>query len=199
MVWGQYDGYRSESYVAKDSEVPTFAALKLYIDNWRWDGVPFYLRTGKRLARKDTEIVLKFKRIPLLLFPKDKDTSPNKLSLSIQPNEGLHLRLKVKAPGLGMKTSPADMVFHYKRFGENVIPEAYEPLLLDAMHGDATLFAREDEVETAWSVVDPLLKPRQNGEAVPRMRIYKPGSWGPDAADRLIQADGRSWELSESP
>ena len=199
VVWGQYDGYRSEPGVAKGSETATFAAMRLYIDNWRWDGVPFYIRTGKKLAQKDTEVTLKFKRIPLLLFPKDNDHSPNKLSLSIQPDEGLTLRLKVKAPGLGMKTSHADMVFHYKRFGENVIPEAYEPLLLDAMHGDATLFAREDEVETAWSVVDSLLRVRDLPNGGPHLHIYQPGSWGPEAADELITSGGRSWEPGELP
>jgi glucose-6-phosphate 1-dehydrogenase len=198
-VYGQYEGYRQEPGVKKDSEVATFVALKLYIDNWRWDGVPFYVRTGKRLKKKETEVILKFKSVPLLLFPEDRDASPNRLSLSIQPDEGLELRLIVKQPGMGMRTSPADMVFHYNRFGEDALPEAYEPLLLDAVHGDATLFAREDEVEKAWSVVEPLLRVGE-GQRVDegKLHTYRRGSWGPAEADRLMKSDGRSWELSDS-
>ncbi len=195
-VWGQYKGYREEPGVAKDSKTPTFIALKLFVDNWRWHDVPFYLRTGKSLARKTTEITLKFKNVPLLLFPEDTDLSPNRISLCIQPDEGLHLRFETRAPGMGMKTTPADMVFHYRRFGENVLHEAYERLLLDAaLHGDASLFARSDEIERAWRVVDPLLKSWNQEGLDTSLRIYGAGSWGPAEADEFVSRDGRAWQL----
>jgi glucose-6-phosphate 1-dehydrogenase len=195
-VWGQYKGYRDEPGVAKDSKTPTFVALRLFVDNWRWHGVPFYVRTGKSLAKKTTEITLKFKNVPLLLFPEDTDLSPNRISLCIQPDEGLHLRFETRAPGVGMKTTPADMVFHYRRFGENVLHEAYERLLLDAMiHGDAALFARSDEIERAWKVVDPLLRSWNQEAMDPPLHIYGRGSWGPAEADELLDRDGRAWQL----
>jgi glucose-6-phosphate 1-dehydrogenase len=193
-VWGQYEGYRDEPGVAKDSNTPTFVAVKMQVDNWRWQGVPFFLRTGKSLKRKATEVILQFKRVPVLLFPEDSDLTPNRISLCIQPDEGLHLRFEAKVPGAGMKTSAVNMVFHYQQFGKKALPEAYERLLLDAMHGDPSLFARSDEIETSWKLVDPLIHDWENQRKQPTP--YAKGSWGPQAADDLIAQDGRrSWLL----
>ncbi len=186
-VWGQYQGYRKEEGVAADSNTPTYIALKLYVDNWRWQGVPFYVRSGKRLATKATEVKLQFKGVPHLLFPQDAGLHPNSLSLCIQPDEGMHLHFETKIPGAGMKTAPVDMSFHYgEHFDQQKLPDAYERLLLDAIQGDASLFARSDEIELAWQLVDPLTVERQPVR-------YAPGSWGPDAADALLARDNRAW------
>jgi glucose-6-phosphate 1-dehydrogenase len=193
-VFGQYEGYRRETRVSKDSRTPTFVALKLYVDNWRWHGVPFYLRTGKMLAQKTTEIVLKFRSVPLLLFPESEDVSPNRISLCIQPDEGVHLRFETKSPGMGMKMAPADLVFNYNRFGKNALPEAYERLLLDVIHGDPTLFVRSDFEDRSWAILDPLLDVSEKAED-DALLLYKEGSWGPTEADRLMARDERSWEL----
>jgi len=142
-VLGQYREYYDEEGVAPGSKTPTYVALKLYVDNWRWQGVPFYLRTGKGLWKKATEITLQFKRVPHLLFPGNTDLVANSLSLCVQPDEGMHLLFQTKVPGAGMRTNLANMEFHYSdRFGERSLPEAYERLLLDALQGDASLFAR---------------------------------------------------------
>ena len=186
-VLGQYEGYREEDDVALNSKTPTYVALKLYIDNWRWQGVPFYLRSGKSLHRKSTEITLQFKRVPHLLFPENVDLLPNSLSLCVQPDEGMHLLFQTKAPGAGMRTAPVDMEFHYSdRFGERILPEAYERLLLDALQGDASLFARSDEIEVAWGLVDPLTVERAP-------EVYEPGSHGPKRADELLAQEGHRW------
>jgi len=186
-VFAQHEGYCIENGVAPDSKTPTYVALKLYVDNWRWQGVPFYLRSGKNLSRKATEITLRFKRVPHLLFPRNADLVPNSLSLCIQPNEGIHLRFQTKVPGAGMRAAPVDMEFHYSdHFGEHTLPEAYERLLLDALQGDASLFARSDEIELAWTLIDPLTV--QN-----RPATYAPGSEGPAEADELLARDGRRW------
>jgi glucose-6-phosphate 1-dehydrogenase len=186
-VLGQYAGYREEKGVAADSITPTFVALKLSVDNWRWKGVPFYLRTGKNLARKVTEITLQFKPVPHLLFPESEEMVSNSLSLCVQPNEGMHLLFQTKLPGAGMRTAPVDMEFHYSdRFGERGLPEAYERLLLDALQGDASLFARSDEIELAWCLVDPLTAPRAPVS-------YPIGSEGPPEADNLLATQGHRW------
>ncbi len=186
-VYGQYVGYRGEPRVAPDSQTPTFVALRLWVDNWRWQGVPFYVRTGKRLASTTTEITLQFKSVPHHLFPGAGGLPPNRLSLIIQPNEGIHLRFETKRPGAGMLTEPVNMVFrHGEHFGDYALPDAYERLLLDALQGDASLFARSDEIELAWQLTDPLTVP-----VAPHP--YEPGSAGPEAADRFMQADGRHW------
>jgi glucose-6-phosphate 1-dehydrogenase len=186
-VWGQYRGYRDEAGVAPGSKTPTYVALKLYVDNWRWQGVPFYVRSGKRLAQKTTEIALEFKRVPHRIFEQDAGLVPNRLSLCIQPDEGMHLRFETKVPGAGMRAAPVDMDFHYgEHFGAHSLPEAYERLLLDAVHGDAALFARSDEIELAWQLVDPLTR-----EVEPV--LYEPGCWGPCAAEALLAQDGREW------
>ncbi len=195
VVWGQYEGYREEEGVAPDSRTPTYAVLKLYVDNWRWQGVPFYLRSGKRLARKVTQVSLHFKEVPHLLFPDQPDLTPNRLALCIQPDEGMHLRFQTKRPGGGMLSTPVDMSFHYSdRFGHRVLPDAYERLLLDAILGDASLFSRADEIELAWALLDPILKERET-DPDPPLAFYQPGSWGPAEADALLRKEGRAWEV----
>jgi glucose-6-phosphate 1-dehydrogenase len=194
-VLGQYRGYLSEKGVARDSKVPTYVAFRLFVDNWRWHGVPFYVRTGKKLAAKATDISLKFKRVPHLLFKEDKDVSPNMMSICVEPDEGIHLQFEVQSPGMEMKTTRASLGFHYSSFGESVLPKAYERLLLDAIVGDQSLFAREDEVEHAWRVVEPLLSASDHPDRVGSgLRLYRPGSWGPPEASGLLEKDGRKWD-----
>lgn len=194
-VRGQYIGYRTAQGVAPDSQTPTYAALKCFVDNWRWQGVPFYLRSGKQLATKTTEIAIQFKHVPHLLFPSSSRAhiAPNVLSLCLQPDEGMHLRFEAKEPGAGMQTRSVDMEFHYAEdFGAAALPEAYERLLLDAMLGDASLFTRADEIELAWRVVDPILEDWARPDAL-ALAFYEPGSWGPVEADRLLSREGRAW------
>ena len=186
-VWGQYEGYPGEPEVSNGSRTPTYFAGKLYVDNWRWQGVPFYLRSGKRLARKTTSISLHFKPIPHRLLPEQRDLPANTLSLSIQPNEGINLRIDIKMPGAGMRSTLVDMAFRYgEHFGDYALPDAYERLLLDAMQGDGSLFARSDEIETAWRLIDPLALDVEPDR-------YTPGSQGPAAADAFMARDGRAW------
>jgi glucose-6-phosphate 1-dehydrogenase len=194
-VPGQYDDYCQTEGVAAGSRTATYAALQLFVDNWRWQGVPFYLRSGKNLAEKTTEIAIQFKHVPHLMFPlaPEDRISPNVLSLCLQPDEGIHLHFEAKEPGAGMRPRSVDMDFHYADdFGPTALPEAYERLLLDALQGDASLFARADEIELAWGIVDPILEEWQAAEASPLV-TYKSGSWGPDAADELLARDGRAW------
>lgn len=187
IVFGQYAGYREEDGVALDSQTPTYAALRLLIDNWRWQGVPFLARSGKRLAEKTTEITLQFREVPLQLFP-GAAPAPNYLSLRIQPNEGIHLQFEAKVPGAGMKTQPVDMVFRYgEHFEESTLPDAYERLLLDAIAGDASLFIRDDEIERSWAILDRVL----HADLAPA--AYAASSWGPVEADALLGAKGRRW------
>jgi glucose-6-phosphate 1-dehydrogenase len=196
-VRAQYDGYLGEEGVASDSQTPTYAALQLFVANWRWQGIPFYLRSGKSLAAKSTEIAVQFKSVPHLMFPQSSGTrmAPNILYLCLQPDEGIHLRFEAKEPGAGMRTRPVDMEFHYAQdFGAGILPEAYERLLLDAMEGDAALFARGDEIELAWCLIDPILADWAGLDAPP-LASYEPGSWGPVEADQLLGQDGRSWLL----
>ncbi len=184
-------GYRGEPGVSPNSTTPTFVALALSIDNWRWAGVPFYLRTGKRLARRLTEIAIHFESIPHPLFGHDTGTDrPNTLILRIQPDEGIAIRFAAKVPGEAMQLREVTFDFRYgAAFGEQA-PEAYERLLLDCILGDATLFTREDEVEASWRLMDPIL---QGWKAQPRVSPYDCGSWGPAEADELIARDGRTW------
>jgi len=186
LILGQYTGYQKEEGVGADSQTATFAALRLFIDNWRWRGVPFYLRSGKRLAEKKTEISLQFRDVPHQLFPQGRGPTSNRISLQIQPDEGIHLRFEAKAPGAGMQTHPVDMVYRYEdQFGKSGLPDAYERLLLDAMNGDPSLFIRSDEIELSWTLIDPLLRA---GIAPHR---YRAKTWGPKKADRLFgSADG---------
>ncbi|HMG71935.1 MAG TPA: glucose-6-phosphate dehydrogenase [Pyrinomonadaceae bacterium] len=204
-VRGQYDAgaidgqpvpaYRSEANVAPDSQVETFVALKLLIDNWRWADVPFYLRTGKRLAARDTEITINFRRAPFVLFrdtPVDR-LSHNHLVLHIQPDEGITMRFGAKIPGPILKIGAVDMDFDYEDYFGNTPSTGYERLLHDCMVGDATLFQRADQVEAAWSVVAPI-QAAWNSGPTPDFPNYKAGTWGPKAADELLARDGREWE-----
>ena len=187
-------GYRDEPGVAAASRTPTYAALRLEIDNWRWQGVPFFLRSGKRLARHVTEIAVRFRRPPHLLFRlHDGDAlESNTLVIRIQPEETIALRFEVKRPGVDVRLAPVRMLFSYEdAFGPSTHP-AYETLLLDCMLGDATLFSRVDEVEAAWRVIDPLVAGWQGGpRAAPEG--YAAGDWGPAGADALLARDGAQW------
>ena len=196
VAFGQYKGYLAENGVAPDSTTATYAALRMYIDNWRWQGVPFYLRTGKAMTDKVTEILIQFRRPPHMMFTvrPGEEPSPNLLSLCLQPDEGVHLRFGVKVPDQGMLTEPESMEFHYdSAFREQAIPEAYERLLQDALEGDASLFIRSDHIEEAWRIVDPLLQ-EQEGQATHKPQVYDDGSWGPEAADGLLFQNGHSWQ-----
>jgi glucose-6-phosphate 1-dehydrogenase len=195
-VRGQYAGYRDAAGVAPGSQTPTFAALKLNIDNWRWQGVPFYLRSGKALARKTSEIIIEFQRPPHLMFrlPKGQDFSPNILSLCIQPDEGIHLRFEAKLPDSAQEMRSVDMDFHYGSSFTGSLPEAYERLLLEALEGDASLFTRCDGIEASWKMIDPVI---QGWEALndPLLVVYPVGSWGPGEADQLLAREGCRWRL----
>jgi len=195
-VRSQYAGYRETDGVVASSQTPTFAALKLNIDNWRWQGVPFYLRSGKALARKSTEIIIEFQRPPHLMFhlPEGSNFTPNILSLCIQPDEGIHLRFEAKLPDSEQEMCSVDMDFHYDSLFTGSLPEAYERLLLEALDGDASLFNRSDAIEIAWQLIDPILKGWET-ENTPPLVIYPVGSWGPGEADELLRRDGRTWRL----
>ncbi|MBI5296100.1 MAG: glucose-6-phosphate dehydrogenase [Chloroflexi bacterium] len=196
-VRAQYRGYRQEPEVKPNSTTPTYAALRLFINNWRWKGVPFYLRSGKHLAEKQSQIIIQFKEPPLAMFPMQA-MKPNILVLYLQPDEGVHLRFEAKAPDTVSETRSVDMEFHYaEAFGKTAIPEAYERLLLDALQGDASLFTRADEVETAWSLIDPILQAWEKHQS-PSLAAYKPGSWGPPEAYDLLARDGRRWLNEEA-
>jgi glucose-6-phosphate 1-dehydrogenase len=187
-------GYLEEEGIAAESGTETYAALRLSINNWRWQGVPFYLRSGKRMARRVSEIAINFKRPPGTLFAESErfNLAGNTLSFQIQPDEGLSLILNAKIPGLETRTQPVKMSFRYATtFGSNT-PEAYERLVLDAMIGDGTLFIRGDEAETSWKLCTPIL---EAWAAAGRtgMDSYPAGSWGPPAAEELLAANGHSW------
>jgi glucose-6-phosphate 1-dehydrogenase len=198
--------YTAEPGVAPNSATETYAALRLEIDNWRWAGVPFYLRTGKAMPRRVTEVTIQFRQPPLLLFQhgdhaghEDRDiVQPNRLTLRIQPDEGITLRVGVKPPGPRISLVPARLGLSYKeQFGVES-QEAYERLLLDCMLGDSTLFIRRDEVETAWALVTPLLE-AWAAEGRKGLASYPAGTWGPKEADAFIEADGRTWVNPRAP
>jgi glucose-6-phosphate 1-dehydrogenase len=194
VVRGQYEGYRSEKNVADDSATETFVALRLTIDNWRWAGVPFYLRTGKRLRRRVTGVSIHFKSAPFMLFRETpvKRTNPNVLELRIQPDECISLSFDAKVPGPLERLETVTMEFEYQRHFKTEPTTGYETLLFDAMTGDQTLFHRMDMVEAGWQAVDPVLEHWQRSRDLP---AYQAGSWGPDEADLLIEQDGRAWRL----
>ena len=185
--------YRKEENVSPDSKVETFAAMKVFIDNWRWADVPFYIRAGKRLPKRVTDISIHFRPAPYPLFMKMRhiQTRSNVLAMRIQPDEGISLRFDSKVPGPSVRTAPVTMEFRYATSFGSEPPEAYERLLLETMLGDSTLFARRDEVETAWAWLDPLLKAWADDARGPRP--YAAGAWGPPEADELIERDGRKW------
>jgi len=186
-------GYRSEDGVAEDSVTPTYAAVRLMIDNWRWAGVPFYLRTGKRLASRLTEVAIQFKPTPHLMFPVDQSAlESNVLVFRLQPGEGIVQRFLAKQPGPGLEIQPVEMSFGYAQaFGMTELPPAYAWLLLDAMQGDQTLFARADWIFRAWRIVDPIVSHWEAESRTPPS--YPAGSEGPDAAKVLLERDGRAW------
>ncbi len=201
-VRGQYMGYRDEPGVHPQSRTATFAALKIMIENWRWQGVPFYLRSGKRMAKRVSYIAIEFKRVPHWLFSYPEgapEIPPNLLFLCLQPDEGIHLRFEVKVPGADMVTRSVDMKFSYAEdLGAQSLPEAYERLLMDAIQGDASLFARADEIEKAWELIDPILVMWEKANRPP-LSLYRPGTWGPPEADLLLSRDGRKWNYGCMP
>ena len=195
-VYAQYQGYSQEKGVAPASRTPTFAALRLHVDNWRWQGVPFYLRSGKALAEKTTEIIIQFRCPPHLLFPlkPGEDIPANMLAICVQPDEGFHLEFQVKTPDRDLQMRRVELEFHYQEaFGGQAMPDAYERLLLDALNGDASLFTRSDEIEQAWSIVDPIIHGLATDPDIPPPYQYQPGSWGPDQAHKFLELDGRAW------
>jgi glucose-6-phosphate 1-dehydrogenase len=195
IVHAQYGGYCGTEGVSPGSCTPTYAAIRLFINNWRWKNVPFFLRSGKALAQKTTEITIQFQRPPHVMFdlPPDHRMTPNVLSLCIQPDEGIHLKFQTKVPDSPQVMSSVNMDFHYQTSFAGALPDAYERLLLDALHGDASLFARSDEIEKAWQLVDPLVNICEDPEAPP-LTTYESGSWGPVEADRLIAGHARVWQ-----
>jgi glucose-6-phosphate 1-dehydrogenase len=187
-------GYRQEPKVRPDSNVETYAALKVFIDNWRWSGVPFYLRTGKCLPVSTSEVRIQFRPTPYVLFAAQcgQDLDPNALALRLQPDEGIYLRFNGKVPGTSVEVRPVRMHFSYDAEFGAYTPEAYERLLLEAMVGDATLFIRRDEVETAWRFIDEI-RGAWNDKALSNREFYAAGTWGPVAADDLLAAGGHAW------
>lgn len=189
----QVPGYREEEKVSDTSIVPTYFAGKFYLDNWRWAGVPFYVRTGKRLSKRMSEIAIEFKNPPLRILGRTCDVrEPNLLVFNIQPHEETSLRFNVKYPGPGNRPYPVDMMFDYDDFFELGPHEAYERLLIDCMKGDLTLFARQDGVEAMWAVVDPIVASLENGNRKD-LPVYTSGSNGPKEADALLFKEGRKW------
>jgi glucose-6-phosphate 1-dehydrogenase len=196
-VRGQYRGYRQEPGVAPDSQTATYAAIRFYIDNWRWQGVPFYVRSGKRLAAKTTEVYIQFRSVPHSMFPlpEGMQIPPNALAICLQPDEGMHLRFEVKVPDTTAEMRTVDMDFHYRdHFTPGVLPDAYERLLLDALNGDASLYTRADSIELAWALIDPVVAGWE-GPAAPALEEYEPGCWGPPSAASFLRKDGREWAL----
>ncbi|RYF92003.1 MAG: glucose-6-phosphate dehydrogenase, partial [Chitinophagaceae bacterium] len=210
VVRGQYSGgwvkgkevpgYREEKNVDPDSPTDTFAAVKFFIDNWRWQDVPFYVRTGKRMKQKTTIITIQFKAAPNFAFPPEATQTwrPNRLTISIQPEMDIRLRFQAKRPGQAMVLNPVDMIFSYEDAYDGHEPEAYETLLLDVMEGNATLFMRSDQVEAAWKIIMPIL---DAWEARPPVDFpnYSPDSWGPEDAEALIARDGHNWITLPQP
>jgi glucose-6-phosphate 1-dehydrogenase len=190
----QYDGYASTEGVQRGSKTATFAVVKLLIDNWRWHGVPFYLRSGKAMSCRTTQIVVQFYEPPHMLFaegPK-RAAESNRLVIQVQPAEGIQLHIHTKVPDAGMKLRQTDLDFRYQREFRGTMPDAYERLLLDALEGDASLFARADEVEAAWAICDPILEEWRRSDQPPLL-IYEPACWGPPEATEWMAAQGRQW------
>jgi glucose-6-phosphate 1-dehydrogenase len=186
--------YRAEERVNPKSMTETYVALRMHVDNWRWHGVPFYMRVGKRLAKGGAEIAVQFKEAPGVLFNSaEAPLGPNQLVIRIQPDEGISLRLQCKVPGSTLRIEPVKMDFHYGTSFGKQSPEAYERLILDAMSGDATLFARRDEVEEAWRYVDAIEHTWHQHTPAPPLCEYASGSWGPKEADDLLRFEGREW------
>ena len=196
----QVPGYREEPGVDPKSGTETYAAVKFFLDNWRWQGVPFYLRTGKRMQEKSSSITIQFRPVPHLTFPSSMADNilPNRLVINIQPQMDIRLRFMAKKTGLDMALTPAEMVFDFNRAAADAqSPEAYETLFLDAMQGDATLFMRSDQVEVAWDVITPIL---ETWESRPSLDFpnYAAGMWGPENAEALIAREGHTWTVTLS-
>jgi glucose-6-phosphate 1-dehydrogenase len=186
-------GYRNEKDVHANSRTETYVAIKFFINNWRWGGVPFYIRTGKRLPTRVTEIVVHFKQTPHHLFQRESGKlSSNQLIIRIQPDEGILLKFDMKEPGAGFNVKNVNMDFHYKDLANVRLPAAYERLLYDVMLGDETLFSRDDEVETAWKFLEPIQKAWANDRSI-KIFGYPAGTWGPEHANDLIEGDGLTW------
>jgi len=192
----QVSAYRDEPDVDDDSQTETFAALKLFIDNWRWQDVPFYLRTGKRMARTASQASIHFRPVPHQAFPASatENWQPNVIVIHIQPEEGIRLHFQARKPGQDVELSQVDMRFTYREAFNATPPEAYETLLVDVMRGEPTLFRRNDQVEAGWGIVQPILDRWQDTEPE-GFPNYQPGTWGPDSAEVLIAQDGRAWEV----
>ncbi len=192
-IRGQYDGYRQEEGVPADSQTETFAALRFYVDNWRWKGVPFYLRSGKAMSCRTTQIVIQFKEPPHVVFGEKGRFRPeaNRLVIQIQPAEGLQLHFQSKVPDEEMKLRMSELDFRFDQTG-NEMPDSYQRLLLDAVIGDASLFARSDEVEQAWRIMDPIITAWKS-PAAPQLQNYEPGMWGPTSSIEWINSHGRQW------
>jgi glucose-6-phosphate 1-dehydrogenase len=191
---GQYVGYEASEGVQPGSRTATFAAIKLWIDNWRWQGVPFYLRSGKAMSCRTTQIVVQFREPPHMLFPDGPRSAveSNRLVIQVQPAEGIQLHFETKVPDAGMRLRQTDLDFRYQREFHGTMPEAYERLLLDALEGDASLFARADEVEAAWAICDPILEEWQRADKPP-LFVYEPGFWGPNASTEWMAAQDKQW------
>lgn len=187
-------GYREEDGATPNSVTPTYVALKLAIDNWRWKGVPFYLRSGKRMPKKVTEIAIQFKEVPFLMFESAaKQSNPNLLVMRIQPNEGISMRFEVKTPGSSLRTRSVDMDFRYEAAFGSANQDAYARLLIDCMLGDQTLFTRGDEVEASWRVFTPIIEAWEGSNAPDSIPFYEAGTWEPAEAEFLLERDGRRW------
>jgi glucose-6-phosphate 1-dehydrogenase len=190
----QYRGYLQESGVAADSQTATFAAIKLDVDNWRWQGVPFYLRSGKAMSCRTTQIVIQFREPPHMVFNSGSRgaVEANRLVIQVQPAEGIQLHFQTKVPDAGMKLRLTDLDFSFHRHFAGVLPEAYQRLLLDTIQGDASLFARADEVEASWGIIDPILA-AWGSTGQPELIAYEPGNWGPPGAVAWLERQGRNW------
>jgi glucose-6-phosphate 1-dehydrogenase len=194
MKGKQVPGYRDEDGASPESTTPTYAALKLYVDNWRWKGVPFYLRTGKRMPKKVSEIAIQFKDVPHLMFQSaSQQANPNVLAMRIQPNEGISMRFEVKMPGTSLRSRSVDMDFRYDTAFGKPNTDAYARLLIDCMLGDQTLFTRDDEVEASWRVITPILEVWDAPAPADSIPLYEAGTWEPVEAELLINRDGRRW------
>ena len=198
---GSVNGEKRLSYkdldgVSEDSTTETLACLRLEIDNWRWSGVPIYVRAGKSLPKRATQILVYFKKAPgsLLSGVESKELSQNVLAIQVQPDEGITLTINSKPPGPELSVKPVEMDFDYGESFNVALPDAYERLLLDAMKGDSTLFTRDDEIEQAWEILDPILSSWENTKDSP-LYEYKAGSWGPDEVDDFIGQTGHKWSV----
>lgn len=193
-IRGQYRRYRDEPNVAPDSNTPTFGVVKMCVENWRWQGVPFYLRTGKAMSCRTTQIVIQFRQPPHMMFeggPKNAHEA-NRLVLQIQPAEGIQLHFQTKVPDAGMQLRMTELDFNFRHKFAGGMPEAYQRLLLDVLQGDASLFSRSDEVELAWGIVDPIARTWESAR-LPEMALYEAGGWGPPNSTDWMRSQGREW------